>query len=409
MASPYTARRARHDHPISVNSKVVRNINRAVILNVIRERQPISRVRIAELTKLNKSTVSSIVASLLAEEIIAEESHRSQSVGRTPISLRLRTGRHFVGAINFDSATTRIAVVDIDGTVKHTTEICTEAGQPEAFVTRCLNELETLRKRHHFPHFTGLGITVAGIVDSAHSRVVFAPNLRWDDLDLGALVRAHANDIDNITIENDAKASALAELWFGQHDINLSSFVFLSVGRGIGTGIVIDKRILNGQAHAAGEFGHMTLIEDGEPCACGNRGCWEAYASDRATVRRFAAASGLSALPEGGPGLDVMIQAATNGDALARQELVRTAHYLGLGISNIIKAVDPHAIIIGGRITQVWDMVSPAILEAVTARAFFGKQGHTTILPTSLRQRPALLGAAALTIRQFFTDFRVTL
>jgi predicted NBD/HSP70 family sugar kinase len=402
-------KKPRHEQVISINSRVIRSINRSVILNLIRERQPVSRAEIARLSKLNKSTVSSIVASLLQEELVVEEPAQNSSVGRNPINIRLRTGKHLVGAISFDSALTRAAIVDIDGTLRHTVDITTRETTPRTFVARCVADLNKLRKHHHLAQFKGIGITVAGIVDPRQARVVFAPNLGWKDVDLLAMVRELCPEVANVAVENDAKASALAELWFGNHDIDLSNFVFLSVGRGIGSGIVIDKKVLTGVSHFAGEFGHMTLIEGGEPCSCGNLGCWEAYASDRATVKRFAKASGRNETSAENFTLEGVIAAARGGDQAAKEELLRTGRYLGQGISNIIKSVDPDAIVIGGPITKAWDLVAPQIMQEVRSRGFFGQLGGTKILPTSLTGQPALLGAATLSIRRFFTDVRVTL
>jgi len=402
-------KKTKHERVISINSTVVRNINRAAILNVIRENQPISRAKIARLANLNKSTVSSIVAGLLDEDLVGEEASRVQTVGRSPIDLRLKTGKHLVGAIYFDSAKTTIAVVDIDGSLKLSEEIKTEPNQPERFVARCLEGLQSLRKRFHLSTFMGVGVAVAGIVDSTQAKVVFASDLGWENLDLGKIIATHCPDAGSITVENDAKASALAELWFGKHEANPVNFVFLYVNRGIGTGIVIDRRVLNGNSHAAGEFGHMIIVEGGEACSCGNQGCWGEYASDRATVRRYLGAT--KAL--GSPSSDIVIQdivkSAKNGDAAAKDAILQTARYLGFGIANIIKAVDPEAIIIGGQIIQVWDLIYPSIIETVHQRGFFGKQRNTAILPTSLSNSPPLLGAAALSIRRIFTDFRIAL
>ena len=400
-------RKSRHDHVISINPKVVRNINRALILNMIRERQPISRAKIAILSRLNKSTVSSIVGSLLAEDLIVEEADSKPTVGRTPINLRLKTGNHFIGVIYFDSAATHLAIVDIDGTVKQSIEIKNNSGPPPTFIARCVDELGALRKRSHLPEFKGIGVTVAGVVDASHARVVFAPNLGWEEIDLGTIIRDQCPDVPVVAIENDAKASALAELWFGKHDLPLFNFVFLSVGRGIGTGIVVDDRVLEGGAHAAGEFGHMTIVEGGEPCSCGNRGCWEVYASDRSTVQRYLKARGANGQSQEQTPIESVISATDLGDPLAREALLKTGHYLGLGIANIIKAVDPEAIVVGGAVTRSWNLIYPEIMDTVTKGTFFGKQRSTTILPSSLRASAPLLGAAALAIRQIFTHFRV--
>ena len=404
-----STRRTKHDHVVSANSRVVRNINRGVILNVIRERQPISRATIARVTRLNKSTVSSIVSGLLKEDLITEKVDRSETVGRHPLSLRLTKGRNLYGAISFDSAATRVAVVDIDGTILHTDKIPADSRSPEEFVQHCVESLIGLRTRNRLPQFKGVGISVAGIVDSLHARVVFAPNLGWENVNIGEVLLRCCAEVDVTAVENDAKAAALAELWFGRHDINLSNFVFLSVGRGIGTGIVIDRRILNGDSHLAGEFGHMVLLEGGALCACGNRGCWEAYASDQATARRYALARGMNGGSEESLTIDDVIAAAKGGDALAIEELRVSGKFIGIGIANVIKAVDPAAIIIGGHITRAWDLIASSIIEEARNRSFFGDYHGTPILPTSLKARPPLLGAAALAVRKSFGDVRLTL
>jgi predicted NBD/HSP70 family sugar kinase len=399
-----SAKKTKHDHVISANSKVVRNINRAVILNFIRERQPISRAAIARLTRLNKSTVSSIVAGLLKEDLIVERVDRNSAVGRNPISLHLNKGHNIYGAISVDSGTTRIAVVDLDGTILHTDKIKTDGRPADEFLSLCVDRLIGLGK--HLPHLTGIGVSIAGVVDASQGRVLYAPNLGWEDVSVSDLLAKRCPEVPIITVENDAKASAIGELWFGDHKVNLSNFVFLTVGRGIGTGIVIDKRILTGESHLAGEFGHMVLLEGGEPCVCGNRGCWEAYASDQATVRRYAGARKIepSTLT-----IDDVISAAKNGDGQAVQELKTSGHYIGIGIANVVKAVDPSAIVVGGHITRVWDMVVSEMTDAERKHSFFGEREQTPILPTSMNARPSLLGAAALAQRVFFGDVRVSI
>lgn len=402
-----SARRPRHDRIVSINSKVARNINRAIVLNSVRENQPISRARIAELTKLNKSTVSSIVESLIAEDLIAEENKRGHGIGRRPMNLKVKTGKHSVGAIYIDSMKTVVAVVDIDGTIKRGEELATDSSHSTEFVACCLDRLNLLRKQGHSPMFKGIGVTVAGVVDPTTSRVVYAPNLGWENLDLGGIIREHSGGVESITLENDANASALAELWFGKHNLRPVNFVFLSVGLGIGAGIAIDNHILRGSSFAAGEFGHMTIVEGGEPCTCGNQGCLEVYASDRATVRRYAVSKGLTSEQATALTMFDIMNSAKIGDAAARDALRTSAHYLGLGIAHIVRTFDPEVVVVGGLITQSWDLIYPEIMETVQRRGFLGKHRNNTVLPTSLLASPPLLGAAALSIRKIFTDYRI--
>jgi predicted NBD/HSP70 family sugar kinase len=385
-----------------MNSRVVRSLNRALVLDLVRERGPISRASLARVSSLNKSTVSSIVNGLLEEDLLAEELVENTLVGRKPLNLHLKTGTHLVGALSFDSKVTRLAVVDLDGTIRHTLDVPTNGSPVREFVSACVSHLETARKQHRFPKLQCIGVTVAGVVDASQSKVEYAPFLGWKDLDLGALLRELCPEVDIVTVENDAKASAVAELFFGRHASRLGSFVFLSVSEGVGAGIVIDSVVLKGQAHLAGEFGHLTLVQGGEQCECGNRGCWQMYASERATVSRYARARQLSLQAAEKITMRQIIHAATVGEIAARDELLRMGDYLGLGISNIIKAVDPDTIVIGGQITGVWDLMYPAIVAGVRKGGFYGKLDHATIQPTSLGEQPSVLGAAAISYRKLF-------
>jgi len=395
---------------LSGNSKILRSINRTIILNIIRERQPISRANIAKITGLNKSTISSIVAELLNEDLIYEEIFIDNGVGRNPYNLYLKLGKHYVGAINIDSSITRFAIADIDGSIKGESSILTENIDKYKFMEKCINELLKLSSELGINNLKGIGITIAGIVDSENLIVKFAPNLGWEDFNIGEIIKKLTPEVDIIAVGNDAKASALAELWFGTHNINLSNFVFLSIGPGIGSGVILDNKLLKGGNEASGEFGHMTLIEGGNLCVCGNYGCWEAYASDRATVQRYLIRKKMNALENIDFAIDNILSLAENEDEIAIETLKQTGYYLGLGISNIIKALDPQAIIIGGRITKAWNLIYPEIMNVIKQRAFFNKKNeHLIILPTSLKVRPRLLGAATLAIKELFDGYKIIL
>ncbi len=394
-----------NNHVISGNAKVVRSINRSGILNLIREMQPISRISISKITGLNKSTVSSIVSDLFTEDLIYEEMIHDHNVGRNPLQLRLKLGRHYVGAINLDSVFSRMAIVDIDGTILDKDKILTRTEDPKNFIHECIDVLMALKAKNGIQDLNGIGVSVAGIVDLASNTIVNAPNIGWKEFEIGHVFREYLGNDISIAFENDAKASALAELWFGSGNIkNISDFVFVSIGIGIGTGIVIGKSMLNGHSHAAGEFGHMTMFPQGEYCACGNYGCFEAYASDRATVRRY---KRLSRKDDERLLLKDVIEYAKNNDPMAIQALKETGYYLGLGISNIIKSVDPQAVVLGGRLMQMWDLIYPEIMRAVEQHILFDYKREIQILKSSLNVRPRLLGAATLALNEVFSDYKI--
>jgi predicted NBD/HSP70 family sugar kinase len=400
--------RHKHERITRINSKIARNINRSVILNTVRQHQPISRVRISEITKLNKSTVSSIVASLIDEELLAESPDRGGAIGRNPVNLSVRQGKHFVGAISLDAPLTRVAIVDIDGTIKARDEIRTEAVSPQSLVSQCIARLNTLRSTLGSHEFHGIGASVAGIVDSAQSHVIYAANLGWNHVDLGTAIREQLPDNITASVENDAKASALAELLLGRHHLGSSNLVFILLSAGIGAGIVVNGRIISGSTHAAGEVGHMTVVDGGEQCACGNAGCWEIYASERAPIRWLAEIKHSQPGFKAPSSLSDVFDAARAGDEDARKVLRLWAQHIGVGIGDMISILDPEVAIVGGSITQVWDLVHEDLNEAARGRGMFSRQ-RTTVLPTSLPDNPPLLGAAALSIRRIFTDFSISL
>ena len=392
---------------ISGNASVLRNVNRSMILNLVRNEQPISRSKLAKLAGLNKSTVSSIVTDLLKEDLVYEVANGDQNVGRKPIDLFLKLGKNLIGAFSIDAALTRFAIVDIDGSILAQSSINTESQDGKKFIEICLAEVHKLMKQLKIEELKGLGVSVAGIVDANKLIVNYAPNLGWEDFDIGKAIRDLWPDLQILTIGNDAKCSAQAELWFGKHKTDLSNFVFLEIGPGIGSGIVVENKILDGEFHASGEVGHMVIYEGGELCTCGNHGCWERYASDRATVNRFVVRKYGEFKQPVKITIDEVIDMGLKGDEIARDVLSQTGFYLGLGISNILKAIDPHAFILGGRIVQAWDIIYPEIDRIVKKRAFYGEKKNILILPTSLKIRPRLLGAATYSIKKIFDDYKI--
>ncbi len=403
------SRRHKHEGITRINSKVGRDINRSIVLATVRRRQPISRAEIAEITRLNKSTVSSIVASLIDEDLLIESTNHNGGIGRNPVNLSLRHGRHFVGAISFDAPCTRVAVVDINGSLKAQEEIWPKVVSPGSLVAECVARLNALRSTIGPHQFHGIGASVGGIVDSSQSEVIYSANLEWNHVDLSALIREQVPDVEAVIVENDAKAAALAELLLGTHRLSSTNLVFLLLGVGIGAGIVVNGRILSGNAHGAGEVGHMTVVDGGEQCSCGNAGCWHLYASEQAPIRWFAEAKQSQAGSPVASALSDVVGAARAGDEDALKALRLWAQHIGVGIGDLICILDPEAVVVGGPITQIWDLVREDINDAVRGCGMFSRQRTTTILPTSLPDNPPLYGAAALSIRRIFADVTISL
>jgi predicted NBD/HSP70 family sugar kinase len=206
-----------------------------------------------------------------------------------------------------------------------------------------------------------------------------------------------------VTVENDANAAALAELWFGRPEVShVRDFIMVLVAEGIGTGIAFDGQIYKGQHSAAGEFGHMIIGQKAPvACSCGNFDCWEAFSSERATLFRYQKMKG-----ETNPGLlsfSDLVDRALDGERPARDALLETAHYLGIGISNLIVGFSPEAVIVGGRITRAWPLVSEALGETVE-RSIRRGLPSARIMASTLGDSPTLMGALSLVLANKFAS-----
>lgn len=378
----------------------IRSINRQIVLNYIRDSNPISRAEIARETTLNRSTVSSIVDSLIQDGLTEEIGIGDSSGGRKPTLLKLKSGKPVAVGVDITPKLTTIAVADLSGKILESMEfltICEVEKMSEEIVERVVRLLQVYNNNE-----LCIGISVPGITDSASGNVIYVPYFQWRNWDICSRLSKATNL--NVSIENDANASALAELWFGKKNIrNYKDIVTILVGEGIGTGIVFDGQIYRGERGTAGEFGHMIVGENAPvDCSCGSRNCWEAMASEKATIARY---SQMSHEKNGNHQMSIknLVDLAKSGNQNALDALKQTSKFLGIGISNLIVGLNPQAIILSGSIIEAWDIISNDLLSILEKNNRIGSA--TTHLTTStLGNRPTLIGALNLVLaRKFVT------
>ena len=250
-----------------------------------------------------------------------------------------------------------------------------------------------------------VGIGAAGFVGADGATVVFAPHLSWRNEPLrDALTHRVGRPI---FVENDANAAAWAEWRFGAAQ-GESHLVMITLGTGIGGGIVIDGNVQRGKWGIAAEFGHMQVVPDGQRCECGNRGCWEQYASGNALVREARSmilaqspvTQDLAARVEAEPGGltgPLITEAAKAGDPTARELLAEVGHWLGVGLANIAAALDPGAFVIGGGVSAAGDLlIAPARETFQRKLAGRGYRPEATVAAAALGNDAGLIGAADL-------------
>ena len=383
-------------------SNTIRDINRQIVLNYVRERGPISRAEIAHETALQRSTVSLIVEELRVDGLIEEVSGESTG-GRPPILLSLRTADAVAIGVDVGTNKTIVATSDLAGRVLQEESFDTS---PDAEVTtqHIIDRANKLLRRNNGT-IEGLGVSLPGLVNSDGTEL-FVPTFNWRDIPLAKDLSAGTGL--PVTIENDANAAALAELWFGRPEIReVRDFILVLVEDGVGTGIVFDGQVYRGENGAAGEFGHMT-IGQGAPVACasGSRECWEAFASERSALARFKALSrGLNGAADIAFG--ELINQALRGEGPARTALKETANYLGIGIANLIRGLAPEAVIVGGPIVRSWPVIAEDIKTTVETTICRGLPS-TRIIASTLGPEPTLMGAISLVLASKFASVSVT-
>jgi predicted NBD/HSP70 family sugar kinase len=377
----------------------VRNINQTVLLHLIRERQPISRVEIGKLTGLRPGTISSIVNRLIRKGVIFEGAEGPSSGGRKPTYLNINAENAYVLAIDIGVRDTAYAVSDFNGRILKQKNLITE-GEPREFVDRLAGEINRLIKAEYSRvNFAGVGVSVPGLVKRDTGEVAVSPNLGWNELPLKNLLEEKLGL--PVYVENDANSAAFSELWYGPLDeIKVKTLLYILVVDGLGCGLIINGELHVGSRVGMGGFGHMCIEPNGELCSCGRKGCWETLASESATIARY---HRLMSNKNGSITTSItdIIAQANRGDEKAVAALTATAEYLGEGIASLAHGLSPETIVIGGEIATAWPLIGPIIREKVKSRYIIPEIARIEIRPASV-QRPGLFGAIPVALQNYF-------
>lgn len=382
-----------------------REINRQIVLNLVRELQPISRAEVARRMEVGRGMVTSLVDELLAEGAVYEGETGNAPRGRKPKLLHVRSHDRYALAVDVRFTRTYLMLADFDGKALATESFAT-IFSPVELVAELAERVRRVLRVQGIPNCEGIGIVVPGMVDRRTGRVLFSPQLGWEDVELkDALAAATGFPVH---IENAPTACALSYVWLsGGRSEGLDSFVYVTVNDGVGAGMVVNGRLVRGFADSAGEFGHVALSFDGPICLCGQRGCLEAYSSNLTTLARYlgvdlADAEARRGLRSCGLTVPELVTRAREGDASALAALTESAHYLGIGLAGIINAVNPARIVIGGEITGAWDLISATLFAATRSRALTRASAATPIVPEDPGVQPRLRGATALVVAPVF-------
>lgn len=390
MAGPYRPGQYRFR---TGDQALVRQINLSVIMRHLREHAPVSRAELAEMTGLNKTTVSSLVRELIDRQFVREvgfeEPGRRPGAGRLGVLLTPDPAAGFI--ISAELGVDFILVVTANFAPeiiwRYYESISPDMGQ-QAILDRLLVLLNQAVQEgcKSCNRLLGIAVGVPGLVDQATGSLLFAPNLRWENVPLRAQLAEFFNAA--LYVGNEASLAALGEHYFGAAQ-GYDEVLYISAGVGLGGGIVHQGRVYSGGSGFGAEFGHITMDPDGEFCNCGNRGCWETQVSQRALFRTLRRGAGrgkeslLVQMTEGNLGrltVPLVVEAARAGDALAAEALATLGHYLGIGIASLINGLNPQLVIFGGILSLAGDFLLPVVAEEVQRRALRWNREATQIV-----------------------------
>lgn len=378
-----------------------------MLLRLIRATQPISRIEIARRLNVNRSTVTDIVKPLISGGIIREEAYQpddtNRAQGRPPIGLKFNDAADFFVGLNLGVRHTQVGLATITGDILAEEEFETPS-EPEMALRTARKKIENLCAGVENRILRTIGVSVPGPTDATRRKLLYAPHLAWTDV-------AIADVLDfgkvPVVVENDATAAALFEsrmkLRHSTGDL-LNNFILIRSGTGIGVGLVIDGEIYRGTGRGqgfAGEFGHMTIVAGGKPCVCGNRGCWEKYASAASAASLYTGDRGAF---DGAkmPRFVEIVARAESGETRARRTLEKIGEYLGIGIANVIMGIGVQQVIVSGRLVYGWKYIEKPLRDAVK-KSIVGKTSDWTI-ECGEPKGSALGGALEVAVEEYIAN-----
>jgi len=387
-------------HPTG-NRDLIRAINRSHVLNAIKTHGSIGRAEIARRTGLSPATVTAITANLIAQDLVLEKEAGDSSGGRPPILLVINPKGGYVVGIKLTETHAICVLTDLEALVIAKSSITLSAHDPARVAEDLIGMVLSLNREQKISkkQLLGVGIGLAGIVDAEQGILRQSPIYGWNNVPLRSMLQDKLHI--PVYIENDVNTLTLTEKWFG-HGQGVDNFLTVTVGRGVGLGIVANGQFYRGQIGGAGEFGHVTIDPEGPLCACGKRGCLEAYVGDPALIRTAQEAHARGELASPVQDVDDLLALARKGDPAAIRIFDRAGRILGIGIANLVNLFNPEKIIISGEGTREGDFLLSPMKESFQKNTMPGLFDPQIIEIASWGDDAWARGAAGLVLREVF-------
>ncbi|MEK4714715.1 ROK family transcriptional regulator [Sporosarcina sp. FSL K6-5500] len=375
----------------------MKSVNKSIILNKIRTDAPISRAQIAKETKLTPPTVSSNVKELIEQGLVKESKLGESQGGRKPTMLLINNQELYVVGVDAGPEMIECILTDLSGKILNRTlsKLTTPLTNNQFLIIlkdcihNCIKDIPSTSKK-----IIGIGIAMHGVVDVETGTSLFAPILSLTNVPIKEELEKEFEL--EVKVENDARAMALGESWFGDHG-ELTSMLVVNIGRGVGAGLIIDGDLYHGAQDIAGEVGHMTIDLNGEICECGNRGCLQTFTTGPAIARRA-----MKSISQELITAEEVYELAIRGNEEFVTLLKETGRVIGIGLTNLIHIINPQKIVLGGGVTKAKEFILPVILKTIEECALTPRAKQTEVTITKLGDDATLIGAVSLLLVDVF-------
>lgn len=379
------------------NAQLIRSLNRRLVFHAIKQHGKISRADLVRLIGVKPSTITSIIQEFMREGLVQEGGTEAiKTVGRRPTMLSLNPNYGHSLGIYMKGHYVEAGLIRIDGHLTALTRQDYPENSSPQTVVNAINQAVLQLPRSH--HLLGVGVTIAGFVQSHRQKIVYSPSLNWDEVKFGLLLEDHFEV--PIYMDNDVNALAVGERWFGAAR-QFQDFICVAFGEGVGAGIYLNDNLFVGSEGGAGEFGHTCIQRDGPLCRCGQKGCVETMTSDTFLIREAKRHN----LPEDPSEL---VKLASEGHAQSLKIFEQLGGSLGVGLRNLVNLFNPQAIIIGGDRIDAFGFFQEKMKEATINESFSRLTENLQILPASLGKNGWIIGAATLPLRERFSPATLT-
>lgn len=378
--------------------------NRALVLKTIFANAQISRAEIARITKLTRTTVSNIVADIIAEGLVNEVGIGTSFGGKNPILLSLVEDSRWMIGLDLSHNQFRGAIVNLRGAMRDVITLPMDGHDGEDALKLLYQIVDQLVNKVNHP-LLGIGVGAPGLVNTQEGIIINAVNLDWKNLPLTQLLqdRYHIP----VSVLNDSQAAAIGEKTFGTGYSGEESMVLINVRHGIGAGIVINGSLYQGDGGCAGEIGHIVVVQEGgELCRCGNHGCLETVASAQALIRK--ARKGVKDFPDSILPHDLNLidlkaieKAFAANDPFARDLVLDTSKYIGMVISDIVSVLNIQKIILVGDMTCFGEPWLNAIRESMLTHSLQKPLLNTKVEIGKTGENSIILGATAMLVNNY--------